>query len=67
MRDEEIIGSVCPTGILQFYNRVHSDITKEDVKRMHYLRKLIGTMFIEQELKQMALETILGFVMNSDI
>ena len=47
LRDEENVGTVCPMGILQFYNRVHSDITKEDVKRIHYLRKLIGTMFIE--------------------
>ena len=42
IQDEEIIGRVRPVGVCQFYNRVASDVTQDDLRRMFHIRKLIG-------------------------
>jgi hypothetical protein len=43
LQDEDIIKMERPIGVLQLFNRVASEITQEDLRRLFYLRKLIGS------------------------
>ena len=56
IRDEEEIGITKPIGVLQLFNRVSSDILQEDLVRLHYIRKLIGSMMVTCEMISIALE-----------
>lgn len=55
IQDEEVLGKTRPVGILQLYNRVASDILQDDLARMHYIRKLIGSMMIKCEMYSITL------------
>lgn len=50
LRDEEIIKEVRPVGVLQFYNRIASDVLQDDIQRVFYVRKLVGAMAVKCEL-----------------
>lgn len=62
IQDEEVIGKPRSVGVCQFYNRVASDVTQEDLVRMFHIRKLIGAMTVKCEYIQVALQTIIGMV-----
>ena len=66
IQDEEIIGKTRPVGVCQFYNRVASDVTQEDLIRMFHIRKLIGAMTVKCEYVQVALQTIIGMAEERD-
>ena len=62
IEDEEIIGKVQPIGVIQLYNKHASDINQEDMKRIFYIRKLLGAMIVKTEYIQISLQTIIGMV-----
>jgi len=49
IQDEEVIDRVQAVGVCQFYNKVASDVTQEDLARVFYLRKLIGSQTVTCE------------------
>ena len=66
IQDEEVLGKSKPVGILQLYNRVASDILQDDLVRMHYIRKLIGSMMIKCEMYSITLQLTVGMAQASD-
>ena len=67
IQDEEVLGKTRPVGIMQLYNRVASDILQDDLVRIHYIRKLIGSMMIKCELYSITLELIVGMSRHQEI
>jgi hypothetical protein len=55
LQDEEFLGVIHPVGALQFYNRHASDILADDLRRVFYIRKLVGAIAIKCELMQISL------------
>jgi hypothetical protein len=43
LEDEEIFGEPKAIGTLQIYNKRNADITQDDLARVKYIRKLIGS------------------------
>jgi len=59
--DEEVIFSPKIVGTLQLYNKVGGDINQEDLARVQYIRKLIGSMLIKIEHITNTLQMVVGF------
>lgn len=51
---------------MQLYNRTASDITQDDLVRIHHVRKLIGAMMIKCEMYAITLELTVGMVRNME-
>ncbi len=49
LMDEEIMGQTEAVGTLQLYNRKYSEITQDDLARVSFIRKLIGSILIKCE------------------
>jgi len=64
IRDEADIGSPVSVGVLQLYNKLGSDVTEDDLRRVYYIRKLIGACTVKCEEILMTLQTTLG--LNND-
>lgn len=47
-------------GVIQFYNKLRGPITKSDLKRIFYFRKLIGQTLIKCEHYKINLQTLVG-------
>ena len=66
IQDEEVLGRTRPVGILQLFNRVASDILNDDLVRIHYTRKLIGSMMVKCEMYAICLELTCGMASAKD-
>jgi len=66
IQDEHIIDKVTPVGVLQLYNKLGGEISEEDLTRVFYIRKLIGSSTIRCEQISMTLQTVLGLAMDED-
>jgi len=64
IKDETDIGNPVSVGVLQLYNKLGSDVTEDDLKRVFFIRKLIGSATVKCEEILMTLQTILG--LNND-
>jgi len=64
IKDEADVGNPVSVGVLQLYNKLGSDVTEEDLKRVFYIRKLIGSATVKCEEILMTLQTTLG--LNND-
>ena len=60
IQGDEVVGSTSPVGILQIYNKKVGDITDEDLNRIFYIRKLIGSVLIKCDIVLMTLYVFLG-------
>ena len=63
LADEEIVGSPEMVGTLQLYNKNFADISQNDLARISYIRKLIGSTLIKCDFINSTLQTILGMAM----
>jgi hypothetical protein len=45
--DEEVVGQPKCVGTLQLYNRAYSDVQQDDLARISFIRKLIGSTLIK--------------------
>ena len=61
-----MLGKTRPVGILQLYNRIASDIVQDDLVRVHYIRKLIGSMMIKCEMYSITLQLTVGMAQAAD-
>ena len=61
-----MLGKTRPVGILQLYNRIASDILQDDLVRVHYIRKLIGSMMIKCEMYSITLQLTVGMAQAAD-
>lgn len=66
IQDEEIIGKPRAVGVLQLYNRIASDVLQDDLVRVHYIRKLIGSMMIKCEMYTITLDSVIGMALNME-
>ena len=66
IQDEEVLGKTRAIGILQLFNRVASDILQDDLVRIHYIRKLIGSMMISCEMYSITFELTVGMARATD-
>lgn len=64
IKDETEIGNPISVGVLQLYNKLGSDVTDDDLRRVFFIRKLIGSATIKCEEILMTLQTTLG--LNDD-
>ena len=64
IKEETEIGNPVSVGVLQLYNKLGSDVTEDDLRRIFYIRKLIGAATIKCEEILMTLQTTLG--LNND-
>ena len=61
------MGQPCANGVLQLYNKKGGEINDEDLKRVFYIRKLIGSATAKCEFIQMTLQTVLGLCMDRQV
>lgn len=64
LQDEEIPGLPQTVGTLQLYNRKYSDVSQDDLARISYMRKLIGSTLIKCEYYTVTLQTVIGMNLN---
>ncbi len=58
--DEEYIGSPQIVGTLQLYNKLNGDTTQNDLARLFYMRKLVGSTIKRCEHIAITLQTLVG-------
>lgn len=61
------MGEVRSVGVLQLYNRIASDILQDDLERVHFIRKLLGSMLASCELFSMSLELMVGMARAAEM
>lgn len=61
-----MLGKTRPVGVLQLYNRVASEILQDDLVRLHYIRKLIGSMMVKCEMYSITLQLTVGMAQAMD-
>jgi len=54
-------------GVIQLYNKVGGEVSDEDLLRVFYIRKLIGSATAKCELISMTLMTVLGLCMDRQL
>ncbi len=62
--DEEDLGQPKSVGTLQLFNRKNGMITQDDLARISFLRKLIGSTLIRCEYCYITLQTVIGLNMH---
>jgi hypothetical protein len=66
IQDEEFLGKVRTVGTLQFYNRIAADIDQDDLKRLYYIRRLIGSQTKRVQAIETCLKNVVGMRLNDD-
>ena len=67
MQDEDIIKNERAIGVLQLFNKKQNDITQEDLHRLFYLRKLIGSQTERVKAIEECLRTTVALCQNQEI
>ena len=62
--DDERIGKLRPVGVLQLYNKDTGHILQDDLVRIHYIRKLVGSMMIKCEMYAIMMQMTVGIAEN---
>ena len=65
--DEEKIGRLRPVGVLQLYNKDSGKIIQDDLVRIHYIRKLVGSMMIKCEMYAIMMQMTVGIASNDHV
>lgn len=58
--DEEFLDAPNIVGTLQLYNKADGDLRQEDLNRVSYISKLVGSTLIRCERIQITLQTLVG-------
>jgi hypothetical protein len=66
IQDELELEKTCPVGVLQLYNKCGGEIVDEDLTRVYYIRKLIGSATQRCEQISMTFQIVLGLCMDEE-